>query len=386
MENKIFLSINSIHNFTKIQQFLIDVLIKKYSKKRTLILLDNSPSFFTNIKATLWHYSGYSYPHLNSDDGLADQSSVVTSQDFSYLVKNASKFDNFIVLYASINADHITKIQNKEIFIIHNKDYIDTLKASLLNKNIISQNYDTLHSKHNKKEEEYKELGSKNKNIENKTPTFKLDNKDSCMKKIINNECLNNKSSDKIFKTKLMNQDINANINMQNKEKENKINAEIPQRIHYPDRILFIIKPRVLKTRQEQYLLCRISEQGFLILRYIRRKLSKEFWLDFYQNIKDEPYYEDYCNYLSKDYVILVILYNKITNNRMDDYGDTIKTHTLYTKIRNIIGVTDPKKCEPHQLRRQFGIDLQDNGMHASESYECYSYEMDVLFKHKVYV
>ncbi|BCL65810.1 nucleoside diphosphate kinase [uncultured bacterium] len=135
------------------------------------------------------------------------------------------------------------------------------------------------------------------------------------------------------------------------------------------DRALFIIKPRAIKIRMEFILLNKLLENGFLVLKYLKRKLSKEFWEEFYKNISHKDFFDSYCTYLASDFVGLALIYNK---------------NDVFSKIRNLIGPTNPKDCKPFHLRYQFGIDLDDNGMHASDSIDSFKYEIEVLKNFKI--
>lgn len=377
MSNKIFLSENSNKDFSNLQKIIIASLSKddiRYTNKnspRILIFIKNTiPALFLNIRATLWYYNGFSYPHLSSEDSFADEAFIVLTTSKDYVLENSKKFKKLISVYNELDIKDITKLsRNNEILLV--EESIKYIESELIKSKIHFSYYKV---DNNQKEISYdpSDISDENNNsefnkktdkilddfIENKETDNISDNYDESYedfskdKKIENNQSnYSNGMCNNIFK--------GMNFN-------NSGNSEITN-----DRALIIIKPRVIKIRMEFVLLNKINESGFLVLRYVKKKLPKEFWEQFYPNISHKDFFEDYCNYLASDFVGIAVIYSK---------------NDVFTKIRNLIGPTNPKECKQFHLRYQFGLDTNDNGIHASDSQESFKHELEILKNFKVSV
>lgn len=360
MKNNIYICLNSKYNFSDLQKIIIDSLGKEdvnYARgntNRTLIFInDNIPSLFINIRATLWYYNGYSYPHLSSDDNLADEAFIIITTQLDYLISNVTKFRKVISIYNSLDFEKVMFV-NK---------YADLL---LIEDEIINIEQDLIRSKtlfKYKKIEEDTSYSIKNSDCcNNIDPVNLLDIFNKKDKNIEDeSEHLNYKNDNKVHDKSSLNLYNNIFKGMNFKEIKDSENTN--------DKALFIIKPRAIKARMEFILLNRLLENGFLVLKYTKKKLPREFWEQFYQQVRYKDFFDEYCLYLTSDFVGLAIIYNK---------------YDVFSKIRNLIGPTDPKDCKPFHLRFQFGLDINDNGMHASDSLESFKHEMDTLKNFKI--
>ena len=94
-------------------------------------------------------------------------------------------------------------------------------------------------------------------------------------------------------------------------------------------------------------------------------KISKEEALEFYKVHQTKPFYSNLCNYLSSGPIVVMIL-----------EGDN-----AVTKNRQIMGATDPLKAEEGTLRKMYGISIDKNSVHGSDSVENAKIEIDFFFK-----
>ena len=78
-----------------------------------------------------------------------------------------------------------------------------------------------------------------------------------------------------------------------------------------------------------------------------------------------KPFYNDLCNYLSSGPIIVMVLEgeNAVLNNR------------------KLMGATDPKKAEEGTLRKMYGLSIDKNSVHGSDSVENGKKEIDFFFK-----
>ena len=94
-------------------------------------------------------------------------------------------------------------------------------------------------------------------------------------------------------------------------------------------------------------------------------KISKEEASEFYKVHQTKPFYNNLCNYLSSGPIVVMIL-----------EGDNV-----VTKNRQIMGATDPLTAEEGTLRKMYGISIDKNSVHGSDSVKNAKIEIDFFFK-----
>ncbi len=93
--------------------------------------------------------------------------------------------------------------------------------------------------------------------------------------------------------------------------------------------------------------------------------ITKEEAADFYKVHQSKPFYEDLCTYLSSGPIVVMILEGE----------DAVK------KNRKIMGATDPKEAEEGTIRKLYGISIDKNSVHGSDSAENAKKEISFFFK-----
>ena len=131
------------------------------------------------------------------------------------------------------------------------------------------------------------------------------------------------------------------------------------------EQTLSIIKPdaveRNLKNKIESFFV----ERNLRILKSKKIKISKEEASEFYKVHQTKPFYDALCNYLSSGPVIVMIL----------------EGENAVSKNRELMGATDPQKAEEGTLRKMYGISIDKNSVHGSDSIENAKTEIDFFFK-----
>ena len=92
--------------------------------------------------------------------------------------------------------------------------------------------------------------------------------------------------------------------------------------------------------------------------------ISKEEAAEFYKVHQSKPFYNDLCNYLSSGPIVVMILEGK----------DAI------FKNRKIMGATDPKKADENTIRKLYGISIDKNSVHGSDSSDNAKKEINFFF------
>ena len=94
--------------------------------------------------------------------------------------------------------------------------------------------------------------------------------------------------------------------------------------------------------------------------------LTKEEAAEFYKVHQSKPFYDDLCSYLSSGPIVAMILEGK--------------NAVLFN--RQLMGATDPKKAEDKTIRKLYGISIDKNSVHGSDSLENAKIELDFFFNH----
>tara|TARA_B100001123_G_C15026471_1_gene913608 strand:+ start:116 stop:526 length:411 start_codon:yes stop_codon:yes gene_type:complete len=131
------------------------------------------------------------------------------------------------------------------------------------------------------------------------------------------------------------------------------------------EQTLSIIKPDAVERNLESKIKEEFINKGFKITKEKKIQLAKSEAEEFYKIHETKPFYNDLCTYLSSGPIVVMIL-------EMQD---------AVAKNRQIMGATDPKKAEEGTLRKKFGISIDKNSVHGSDSIENAKIEMDFFFK-----
>ena len=131
------------------------------------------------------------------------------------------------------------------------------------------------------------------------------------------------------------------------------------------EQTLSIIKPDAVERNLDDKIKSVFVNKGFKIVKEKKIKLEKEDAEKFYKVHETKPFYNDLCEYLSSGPVVVMVL----------EKEDAILAN------RRIMGATDPKKAEDGTIRKQFGISIDKNSVHGSDSIDNAKIEIDFFFK-----
>jgi len=131
------------------------------------------------------------------------------------------------------------------------------------------------------------------------------------------------------------------------------------------EQTLSIIKPDAVERNLDTEIKTFFEENNLKILKSKKVKISKEEASEFYKVHQTKPFYDDLCNYLSSGPIIVMIL----------------EGENAVSKNRKLMGSTDPLKAEEGTLRKMYGISIDKNSVHGSDSVENGKAEIDFFFK-----
>ena len=131
------------------------------------------------------------------------------------------------------------------------------------------------------------------------------------------------------------------------------------------EQTLSIIKPDAVERNLVEEIKKIFTSNNLKIKESKKIQISKEEAAEFYKVHQSKPFYENLCSYLSSGPIVAMILEgeNAILENR------------------KLMGATDPKKAEENTIRKQYGISIDKNSVHGSDSSENAKQEINFFFK-----
>ena len=131
------------------------------------------------------------------------------------------------------------------------------------------------------------------------------------------------------------------------------------------EKTLSIIKPDAVERNLEGKIKSFFEKNNLKILKSKKVKISKEEASEFYKVHQTKPFYNDLCNYLSSGPIVVMIL----------------EGENAVLKNRELMGATDPLKANEGTLRRMYGVSIDKNSVHGSDSLENGKLEINFFFK-----
>jgi nucleoside-diphosphate kinase len=131
------------------------------------------------------------------------------------------------------------------------------------------------------------------------------------------------------------------------------------------EQTLSIIKPDAVERNLDNEIKEIFKSKGFKILKEKKILIEKSEAEKFYKVHEAKPFYNDLCAYLSSGPIVVMILEkdNAVIDNR------------------KLMGATNPKEADDGTIRKKFGISIDKNSVHGSDSVENAKIEIDFFFK-----
>ena len=130
------------------------------------------------------------------------------------------------------------------------------------------------------------------------------------------------------------------------------------------EKTLSIIKPDAVERSLEDKIKVFFEKKNLKVLKSKKVQITKEEAAEFYKVHQTKPFYSDLCNYLSSGPIVVMIL----------EGNNAIATN------RQIMGSTDPLKAEAGTLRKMYGLSIDKNSVHGSDSLESAKTEIGFFF------
>ena len=131
------------------------------------------------------------------------------------------------------------------------------------------------------------------------------------------------------------------------------------------EQTLSIIKPDAVERKLENEIKEMFKSNGFKILKEKKIQIEKSEAEKFYKVHETKPFYNDLCAYLSSGPIVVMVLEkdNAVLGNR------------------ELMGATNPEDAEEGTIRKKYGISIDKNSVHGSDSVENAKIEIDFFFK-----
>ena len=131
------------------------------------------------------------------------------------------------------------------------------------------------------------------------------------------------------------------------------------------EQTLSIIKPDAVERNLQNEIKSEFINNGFQIVKEKKIHISKQEAEKFYKVHETKPFYNDLCEYLSSGPIVVMALEKE--NAVLDN--------------RKLMGATNPEQAEEGTLRKKYGISIDKNSVHGSDSIENARIEISFFFK-----
>ena len=131
------------------------------------------------------------------------------------------------------------------------------------------------------------------------------------------------------------------------------------------EQTLSIIKPDAVERNLEDEIKEIFKNNGFQILKEKKIQIEKSEAEKFYKVHETKPFYNELCCYLSSGPIVVMVLQKQ----------NAVKEN------RELMGATNPKDAEDGTIRKKYGISIDKNSVHGSDSVDNAKIEIDFFFK-----
>ena len=131
------------------------------------------------------------------------------------------------------------------------------------------------------------------------------------------------------------------------------------------EQTLSIIKPDAVERNLIENIKSIFTKNNLTIKEDKKIHITKEEAAEFYKVHQSKPFYDDLCTYLSSGPIVVIIL-----------EGENAVVHN-----RKLMGATDPKNAEENTIRKLYGISIDKNSVHGSDSADNAKKEINFFFK-----
>lgn len=130
------------------------------------------------------------------------------------------------------------------------------------------------------------------------------------------------------------------------------------------ERTFAIIKPDAVERNIVGKILEKVEAEGFRIVGMKKIQLSKKEAEGFYYVHSERPFFGDLCSFMSRSPVVVLVL----------------ERENAIAKWREVMGATNPANADAGTIRKEFGLGIEENTVHGSDSPESAAFEIPYFF------
>ena len=131
------------------------------------------------------------------------------------------------------------------------------------------------------------------------------------------------------------------------------------------EKTLSIIKPDAVERNLDNEIKEIFKNKGFSIVKDKKIQIAKSEAEQFYKVHETKPFYNDLCAYLSSGPIVVMVL----------------EKENAVLENRKLMGATKPEEAEEGTIRKKYGISIDKNSVHGSDSIENAKLEIEFFFK-----
>ena len=131
------------------------------------------------------------------------------------------------------------------------------------------------------------------------------------------------------------------------------------------EQTLSIIKPDAVERNLIEEIKSIFTKNNLVIKEDKKIHITKEEAAEFYKVHQTKPFYDDLCSYLSSGPIVVMIL----------------EGENAVVQNRKLMGATNPKNAEENTIRKLYGISIDKNSVHGSDSADNAKKEINFFFK-----
>jgi nucleoside-diphosphate kinase len=131
------------------------------------------------------------------------------------------------------------------------------------------------------------------------------------------------------------------------------------------EQTLSIIKPDAVERNLDNEIKEMFKNKGFNILKEKKIQIEKSEAEKFYKVHETKPFYNDLCSYLASGPIVVMVL----------------EKENAVLANRDLMGATNPKDAGDGTIRKKYGISIDKNSVHGSDSIDNAKIEIDFFFK-----
>ena len=130
------------------------------------------------------------------------------------------------------------------------------------------------------------------------------------------------------------------------------------------ERSLVLIKPDAMKRELAGVIIGRLQGEGLKLVALKMLQMDRALAERHYAIHRGKPFFKDVVDYIKSTPIVAAVF----------------EGEGAVERIRDIMGATDPAKAKPGTIRKAYGLDIQQNSTHASDSVENAETEIDIFF------